>query len=67
MWGSLRLISIMTYKARSPHVKPSLTHGSKTSLVMYSLGMRGSWYEKTLFSPSIQRRWSDEGVVFNEL
>lgn len=28
------------------------THGSKTSRVMYSLGMRGSWWENTFWSPT---------------
>ena len=34
----------------------SVPHESKTSLVMYSLGMRGSWCEKTFCSPISQMR-----------
>lgn len=36
-----------------------LTYGSKTMRVMYSLGMRGSWCENTLWSPTSHSRiWS---------
>lgn len=30
------------------------THGSKTRRAIYSLGMRGSWWEKTFCSPTSQ-------------
>lgn len=32
------------------------THGSKTRRVMYSLGMRGSWWEKTFCRPTSHMR-----------
>ena len=36
-----------------------LTYGSKTMRVMYSLGMRGSWCEKTFWRPTSHRSiWS---------
>lgn len=41
-------------KDRCPGVVGALlgTHGSKTRRAMYSLGMRGSWWEKTFCSPT---------------
>ncbi len=40
------------------------THGSKTKRVMYSRGIRGSWWEKTFFAMiSHKRTWSDGSLV----
>ncbi len=42
------------------------THGSNTNLEMYSFGIRGNWYEKTLFNPNNQSSFCDGGCSFNE-
>ena len=42
------------------------THGSNTSRVMYSLGMRGSWWEKTFWRPTSHIRMLLLGFWFSE-
>lgn len=49
------------------HTYYSTTHGSNTILVMYSLGILGSWWEKTFFSPTSQIRCWSGGFSFKLL
>ena len=42
------------------------THGSNTSRVMYSLGMRGSWWENTFWRPTSHIRIRLLGFWFKE-
>lgn len=42
------------------------TYGSNTSLVMYSFGILGSWYENTFCKPTSHRRVCREGCLLNE-
>jgi len=43
------------------------TYGSNTILVMYSLGILGSWWEKTFFSPTSHIRCWSGGFSFKLL
>lgn len=47
--------------------KMSWTYGSKTSRVMYSLGMRGSWWENTFCRPTSHISIFLFGFWFREL
>lgn len=47
--------------------EPSTTYGSKTSRVMYSFGIRGSWCENTFCSPTSHIRIFLLGFWFREL